>query len=107
MRNAKAWGYNRLIVTNIFALRSTDPKGLREVVDNPVGEENNYYIEEAVKESEQVICAWGINGKYLDRGFEVKELLNPYKLYYLRLTKCGQPNHPLYLPKKLLPTRWE
>ena len=103
---AKDWGYDRLLVTNVFAYRSTDPKGLR-TVSNPVGYKNDYWIEFAAKESEQTICAWGIHGRYLDRGFIVKELLKPYNLHYLRLTKCGQPNHPLYLPKALLPIKWE
>ena len=102
---AQDWGYDRLIVTNIFAYRSTNPKGLREI-ENPAGDENNYYIEEAAKESEQVICAWGNHGEYLDRGSEVSELLKPYSPHHLGLTKCGQPKHPLYLAKKLLPIKW-
>ena len=35
----KQWGFGSIIVTNIFALRSTDPKGLRET-DDPTGDLN-------------------------------------------------------------------
>lgn len=36
---AKSWGYGGVYVGNLFAFRSTDPKGLKQIAD-PVGENN-------------------------------------------------------------------
>ena len=43
------WGYGRMDVCNIFALRSTDPKELYKDED-PVGSENDFHIRIAAKE---------------------------------------------------------
>lgn len=99
---AQDWGYDRVIVTNIFAYRSTDPKGLKRICD-PIGVENDYYIEKAAAKADLIITAWGTHGGYLNRGEAVKKILRPYQPHHLGLTKCLQPKHPLYLRKSLLP----
>ena len=53
------------------------------------------------KETVLTIGAWGNHGKLSNRGREVINLIN--NLYCLRITKEGQPTHPLYLPSKLKP----
>lgn len=55
---SRRWGFGRLIVVNLFALRATDPRFLAKNLD-PVGPENDFYICEALREARQVICAWG------------------------------------------------
>lgn len=107
---ATDWGADRLSVLNLFALRSTDPKALYSHPD-PVGVENDYWIEKTVAKHEdrvQVVCAWGEHGAYRYRGAAVLELLKKLGVtpWYLRLNASGQPAHPLYLPKSLLPTRF-
>lgn len=104
---AQAWGFGSLVTTNIFAFRSTDPKGLRSVCD-PVGPENDSVIERAAVNSDLVIGAWGTHGAFLDRGSEVVRLLGSVglSLYALRLTKDGHPGHPLYVPADTTPMRW-
>jgi hypothetical protein len=53
---SSSWGYKGFIMTNLFALVSTDPKGLYSVED-PVGPENDRYILQAVQETMVVIAA--------------------------------------------------
>lgn len=100
---AKRWGYGAIEVANIFAYRSTDPKGLLAVAD-PVGEENDQYILAAVEDAALVVAAWGVHGALQDRGRIVRELLaDRCRLACLGLTKDGHPRHPLYLRADAVP----
>lgn len=99
---AMVWGNSRLIVVNIFALRSTDPKVLYKHPD-PVGRLNNYHIDKAAAEATTIICAWGAHGKLYRRGRDVLYLLEARRPQHLGLTKGLQPKHPLYLKADLKP----
>lgn len=102
---AKMWGYDGLYVTNIFAYRSTDPKVLK-TVDDPIGPENDSYIEEIALASTTVVAAWGQHGQILNRSDQVRKLFSDHiQLYYLRMG-ATDPCHPLYLPSTVLPTEW-
>lgn len=100
---AMSWGYGCLHMLNIFAFRSTDPKGLRTISD-PVGPENNTFIKELTSLSGMVIVAWGSHGKYLDRGYRVADMIKDPKC--LKINKDGEPSHPLYLKKSLMPVAY-
>jgi len=102
---ASEWGYGRLIVTNLFALRSTDPKALKEALD-PVGEENDAYLRLWGATADRTVVAWGNWGRLHERGQQVLDLLQLYgrPVSHLGVTTSGQPRHPLYLPKAQLPT---
>ena len=102
------WGYAWMEVTNIFAIRSTDPSALYED-EEPVGTHNDYMIEMAVQEADKVICAWGSHGdNFPDRVDRIIEIVSKYKTpYALAFTKSGQPRHPLYLAKALKPIEME
>lgn len=101
---AKRWGYGAIEVVNIFAYRSTDPKGLLAVAD-PVGKENDHYILAAVEDAALVVAAWGVHGALQDRGRIVQDLLaDRCALTSLGVTKDGHPRHPLYLRADALPT---
>ncbi len=107
-KRAEMLGYGGFEVVNIFALRSTDPKGLYELF-NPEGNDNNAAIYDAVQESEIAICAWGTHGKLEKRGASICSLLRcffPKKIHYLKLNADGSPAHPLYLPYSLRPVLW-
>lgn len=95
---SRRWGYGSLMVCNLFALRSTDPKGLKQV-PHPVGEENDAAILAAVDAADRVIAAWGNHGDYMGRAEAVKRLIYPYreKVYSLAVNKNGSPKHPLYV----------
>lgn len=104
---AERWGFGALIVTNIFAWRSTDPEAMKRARD-PVGRGNDAAILRAAREAKLVVCAWGNHGAYLGRAAQVLERLRSAKvgLAYLRLNGAGQPAHPLYLPGSLKPRPW-
>jgi len=93
---AKSWGYGGLIVCNLFALRSTDPKALYAHTD-PIGPENDRYILEIAKASIMTICAWGTHGAHQARDRSVYNALEFFDLRALKVTAGGHPGHPLYI----------
>jgi len=104
-RFATDWGYRRLVVTNLFALRATDPKELRFAAD-PVGTNNDQWIWTVANRADLVVAAWGVHGAFNDRGPDVAEDLIDHgiELCALGVTKDGHPRHPLYLPASAEPT---
>ena len=97
---AKRWGYGKLIMANLFAFRSTDPSLLKRVED-PVGPDNDSYIQKCVSESNLVIACWGNHGKLLNRDKVLMDSLP--NLVCLKRNKNGTPHHPLYLSKDITP----
>lgn len=102
---SKAWGFDAFVMTNLFAVRSTDPSILYNPRISPIGEENDAWLLKIAREAAIVICAWGNHGQHLNRGMQVKSLLtdNGIKLHCLGVTSEGQPKHPLYLSKDSKP----
>jgi hypothetical protein len=91
---ALSWGYGGLLMTNLFAYRSTDP-ALMKAHPEPIGPKNNSYLELLSHQAGIVVAAWGIHGTFEDRDKEVLPLLK--RPHYLALTKDSIPRHPLYL----------
>lgn len=102
---ARAWGFAELMVANIFALRSTDPKVLKTHPD-PIGPENDEYLVSAAKSAAYIVAGWGTHGKLLGRGAYVRGLLSRFDLRCLTQTKDGHPGHPLYLKASLKPVSY-
>jgi hypothetical protein len=96
-RRAAAWAFGRVEIVNLFALRTTDPGGLRAVAD-PVGADNDGAIVEAAGDADAILCAWGSHGRLGGRAVAVLELLRGRPLSCLGLNRSGEPTHPLYLP---------
>ena len=94
-RFARDWGFGGLVMTNIFAFRSTDPNGMKAARD-PVGPDNDDHILKMAMHAGVIVCAWGAHGVFMDRGLEVVELLRGFKLKIFKTTKSGMPVHPLY-----------
>jgi len=94
-----------LEVLNLYALRSTDPKGLLAVED-PVGPENDHWIAETVGGAGLVVVAWGtipyvrVSGgnKRTESTLKLLRKHSPVPVKCLGTTKDGFPRHPLYLP---------
>lgn len=100
-RRAQEYGFGGLVVTNLFAWRSTDRAVLRRVPE-PVGEQNDAYILGCAQEAGTVICAWGNDGGWKGRSRAVLAMLCAAngiaaKLHALRITGAGEPEHPLYV----------
>lgn len=102
----KSWGFDRLVVVNLFALRATMPSELRKYMD-PIGPHNNGYIIKAVRSAELIACAWGAHPFARERAAFVRILLGSYSLYCLDMTKSGAPKHPLYATGGLQPSLWK
>ena len=98
---AKRWGYDGIDVYNLFALRSRHPIRI-EIVDDPVGPDNDRWLSVAAQTTGKVIAAWGACNTpvQMRRANEVIQFLlrDRYVLLStLGLTKSGQPRHPLYV----------
>lgn len=98
MNYARAWGYESMVMLNLFAFRATNPKVMKDQAD-PVGILNNARLLEWVAGADRVVACWGTHGAHLGRGAQVRAMLEPTPLYTFGLTKNGHPKHPLYLPK--------
>ena len=107
-RRARALGYGAVSVTNIFALRATDPTKLYEAED-PIGRNTDGFILGDAHASDCVVAAWGTHGAHLDRGPTVERLLRAagHGLFHLGLSKAGHPKHPLYIAYDRQPEIWE
>lgn len=90
-----------IVVVNLFALRSTDPRALLHH-DDPVGPVNDVFIRHAVQGAHRVIAAWGAAGVQHGRGQRVAQMLagRGVEVCCFGTTSTGQPRHPLYLPAK-------
>jgi hypothetical protein len=95
---AKRWGMGAMIVTNLFALRATDPKVMLQHPE-PIGEYNDHYIISSAIGAEFVIAAWGNHGLHMRRYAQVCEIMQRFAcpMYCLGVTGKAQPKHPLYL----------
>lgn len=101
------WGYNQLSVVNLFAYRTSQPLGLKQVA-NPVGSENNHYLLAAAESADRIILAWGNWGSLLNRDHAVISLFQQHqqKLYCLARNRSGHPRHPLYVKRTNRPKPW-
>jgi hypothetical protein len=101
---ARRWGYGGLAVTNLFALRATDPRALLTDPD-PVGPENDVYLGYWAVTASLVVCAWGSHAMAARRAVAVLDLLRSAGAtpHALKLTGSGMPGHPLYLRADALP----
>lgn len=96
---SKAWGYGGLYVGNMFPYRATDPK---ELLNKPFSEvaplENIKHINEMKRKCSEFILAYGnpiikdATPEFVDKEWKA-----------LKVTKAGNPCHPLYLKADLMP----
>lgn len=85
----------------LFDFRSTDSSILNHI-SNPIGSDNDFYLQKSASEANLVIACWGNPGRLLNRDKEVISLIS--NLYYLRQNKNGRPHHSLYLSKETKPS---
>lgn len=96
---ARLAGYGELIVMNLYALRSTDPDGLK--AHDAVGMDNDWRLEDDIarqrRHDEPVLAAWGSSKWAHARAREVMGLVSDVRWLCLGTTKDGSPRHPLYV----------
>ena len=89
-------GYDSLVITNLYGYITPNPKDLKTIED-PVGSENDMWIQDMINTCDKVLCIWGNNAD--------KERVNKIlptikkKAYTIGLTKSGQPRHVLHTKK--------
>jgi hypothetical protein len=104
---SRRWGFQGMVIRNLFALRSRDPRGLL-AADDPVGPDNDLWLTERLTGVHRVVVAWG-TGRIPSLGGRwrhVAEMLADRHPVCLRTARDGQPVHPLYQRADLTPVRW-
>jgi len=95
---------------NLFAYRATEPKDMMNAAD-PVGAHNDAVIDFIAPRCGATIAGWGARGGHLGRDMKVRRRLACIEpaidLRHLGLTKDGQPRHPLYIAKAVVPQTWD
>jgi hypothetical protein len=105
--SSAAWHAQGIVVVNLYAYRSTDPRALR-AADDPIGPKNNEWLQAAARVSGRVICAWGKpdDKRVRDRARDVAKLLRYCGAELLCLELCDNgitPKHPVRLRADLQP----
>lgn len=96
---AKSWGFGRLVVGNVMAYRSTDPKGLPKDLDEAMGEHNLAWLQAEAAGANLILMAYGaLKGMHAIAAEMAEERLLScgHKLH--RLSSKPFPRHPLYAP---------
>ena len=104
IKRSRAWGYDRLVVVNLFPLRSPYPKVVRrwfntDEAQTPMAH-NKAVIAVTAAEADAVVCAWGAgwSGSGDDEVEKVAAYVLeglPMPLHVLGRTANGSPKHPL------------
>ena len=95
MGYARDWGYQELVVINLFAYRTPHPTELKRSSD-PVGPGNRRHIRAACKSADLIVAAWGTNGVFRNQAQKMSRLWDGSDVFCFSLTKNRQPAHPLY-----------
>lgn len=96
---AKAWGYGGIYVGNLFPYRAADPKKIKEVgFLKATTVENWQHLRDMANLCKLNILA---HGDPIIEPPAVRSLLSGCN--YLKMTKAGNPCHPLYLKSTLKP----
>lgn len=97
---SQRWRYDGMVVVNLFAYRSTDPKALLKVgAVESVGPDNWTELQAAVERTSKGIAAWGNGGWYPRPDLPH----HPGGWWCLGKTASGEPLHPLARGKSFVP----
>jgi hypothetical protein len=100
------WGYGAMEFVNTNPWRATDPR-LAEMPPAQALAINDEWVKMSLENSPLVIAAWGdkANPVLARRMYTLIHSLGP--LHAMRVTKAGNPQHPLYLPGDTSPQLWK
>ncbi|MGH7640413.1 MAG: DUF1643 domain-containing protein [Candidatus Dormibacteria bacterium] len=103
---ASAWGFGGMAVANLFAICGPEPRVLLRASD-PVGPDNDTWLERALMRAALVVAAWGSGVPWLrQRRLLALTAVLPQlvrRLWCLGTTSTGSPRHPLYVPRGVRP----
>lgn len=95
-------GVRKFIVGNVFAFRSTNPKGLK-LTNDPFGPERDAYLSQIITEADVLVPCWGNLDKMPKElraapAALLQQLLVTGKpVLHFGITESRQPMHPLML----------
>ena len=92
---ARQWGFENLVVTNLFAFVTSRPAELKRQ-DDPIGRNNDDHLIQVGERADLRVAAWGTDGLYRDRAFWLRaEMhLKDLGLKMLRQNRDYSPFHP-------------
>ena len=108
---SKRWGFDGLMVGNLFAYRTAYPSELKMAhlrgVD-VVGSQNDASIVHMASQCAAIMVAWGTHEFAMPRAVELWKTLAKYPAIKtcMGVTKNGSPRHPLYLAGDTRVQRW-
>jgi len=85
---ANALGYGSIYVLNLFAFIESQDQTIFDIED-PIGPNNDRYLERYLARCDKVLCVWGNDGQHLDRSQALKNRYD--NLYYIKRNKTGEP----------------
>lgn len=96
---AKNLGYADVALVSLFARKELS--GDRPSTSfEPVGPENDLWIERVCRESDIIIAAWGDFPEVGKRSRDVLNLINDLDVFAIQLNRNATPTHPLGWKKK-------
>jgi hypothetical protein len=101
---SRSWGYDGMIVRNVFAYRTPSPKVMLQARNSGIdiiGPANDLWLNDHAGVA-LTIVGWGALPLARDRAEQVVKLLGP-GLLCMGLNNGGSPKHPLYLSKQTRP----
>ena len=95
MQFAHDWGFQELLMVNLFAWRATQPRDLL-ATELPVGPRNMQVLKRAASRADKIVAAWGVHGRHRSQSIKVVDALLEFPLYCFGQTQNQEPLHPLY-----------
>lgn len=94
---AMNWGYQSLVVVNLYAFRATKRPDLWQAEDR-VGPNNDAWLQHVAWNYKKIVFAWGADCEQ-ERVHQVCQIFcnSPANIFCLGTTQSGQPRHPLYV----------
>lgn len=108
LRFSKDWGFDLVIVLNMYAYRATSPKRLMRVMkkrgaDHVFGEDNQFWHDYWLERADRVLIGWG--GNINIHPLETMQIFP--QAYCLGVTRSLQPKHPLMIAANTQPVTYE
>lgn len=106
IKRAQLAGFGSLLKLNLFAYRTPSPAEMKHAKD-PFGEQRPCSLLRTCEfeDAKMIVCAWGNHGDWLSASDDLRHNAESsgMQLHCYRITKQGEPAHPLYLPLACVP----